>query len=1350
MVTASDFLTGGEEMAARISAFDWSKTPIGSAENWSPALRMMVRVLIANRFPMLLWWGPDYTSIYNDAYIPILGQKHPWALGRPVRECWSEIWDVLKPLIDAPFRGGPATWSEDIELQINRSDFTEETHFTIAYSPVPDETAPNSIGGVLATVHEISGQIIFERRGAMLRDLSTRPAEPKSAEDACTIAAATLAKHLKDVPFLLIYLLDADGRRAVLAGSAGIESAPVVAPPVIPLGDSARSPWPFKAGLVNTEMQVVENLASIFPVLPPGTWPDPPDSAAVIPIHSNIPSQIAGFVVAGLSCRIKFDEAYKTFLNLVTTQIGSAIANARAAEEERRRAEASAEIDRAKTTFFSNVSHEFRTPLTLMLGPLENILANGDALSPEVRDQVATSHRNSLRLLKLVNTLLDFSRIEAGKVKASYGPVDLGAITRDLASNFRSVIEVAGLELAVDCPSLPEPVFVDRDMWEKIVLNLLSNAFKFTFEGRISVSLEHRDGVALLTVGDTGIGIPEQELPRVFERFHRVKGARGRTYEGTGIGLALVQELVKLHGGSIQATSRSGEGSAFTVTLPLGSAHLPPDRLEADLDLASTKVRVEAFTDEAENWASNHRQANSRGGSHTPSAPRRPRILFADDNADMREHVTHILGAGYEVIAAVDGASALQAALDQRPDLLLCDVMMPGLDGFALLRELRRDPKLHGLPIILLSARAGAEARTEGISAGADDYLTKPFSASELTARVKTVLELHRSRQAALAQFETLLNQAPIGVFVLDSEFRIRQVNPNGRAFFGDIPNLVGRDFDEVAHLIWGPESADEIVRLSKHTLESGEPSSIAEHVAQRIDRGVTEYHHWRVDRIPLSDDRPGLVHYFRDIAGEIFAREEVARSGERFRAFVTATSDAVYRMSPDWNEMRQLRGRDFITDAESVSDSWLENYVPQADQPQVLEAIRNAVEHKNIFEMEHRVIHVDGSIGWTFSRAVPLFDDKGEIREWFGTARDITAQKRIQEQLREAAERFHFMGESMPQKIFTAKPNGEIDYYNAQCLEFTGLPFDEIRGWGWTQFVHPDDVEESVRLWRHSVETGEPFQFIHRFRGADGVYRWHLTRARAMRGEDGRILMWMGSNTDIHEQKHIEEDLRRANQDLEQFAYTASHDLQEPLRGLKIFSELLMTRYAPKLDGQALEFLECVRSSATRMESLVKDLLAYTQSTLLDECPEPADSAAALRVALDNLASAVSESQAKVQFDGLPSVKVHSRYLEQLFQNLVGNAIKYRRPGVPPRIRITAIKQDSHWLFCVSDNGIGIDAQYKDGIFGLFKRLHSDEYSGTGIGLAICQRIVDRYHGRIWVESNPGRGSSFYFTLPD
>jgi signal transduction histidine kinase len=310
------------------------------------------------------------------------------------------------------------------------------------------------------------------------------------------------------------------------------------------------------------EMHVVENLRQRFQsAVPPGSWSDPPNTAVVIPIPSSMASEPVGVLIAGVSARLKFDAYYRDFLELARTQVSTAIANARAYEEERRRAEALAELDRAKTAFFSNVSHEFRTPLTLMLGPIEDALAEGD-LPGRTRERLEVAHRNSRRLLKLVNALLDFSRIEAGRVEAAYEPVDLAAFTAELAGVFRSAVERAGLEFVVDCQPAGEPVYVDREMWEKIVFNLLSNALKFTFDGRIEVSLRRLDGDAPggsveLTVSDTGTGIPEDELPRLFERFYRVKGASGRTYEGSGIGLALVRELVKLHGGHVRVRSRA-------------------------------------------------------------------------------------------------------------------------------------------------------------------------------------------------------------------------------------------------------------------------------------------------------------------------------------------------------------------------------------------------------------------------------------------------------------------------------------------------------------------------------------------------------------------------------------------------------------------------------------------------------------------------------------------------------------------------------------------------------------------------------------------------------------------------
>src|SRR5215510_10753933 len=591
--TVKHWLSGGGEMGAMIRALDWSQTPIGPIASWSPSLRMMVRFLLANRFPLLLWWGPQYVSIYNDAYRPVLGTKHPWALGQPVSTCWSEIWHVLQPLIDTPFHGGPATWIEDFALEINRHGFVEETHFTVAYSPVPDETVAGGIGGVLATVHEISAKVVGERRVAVLKDLGARASEAKTAEEAYAIAAATLAQHPKDIPFALLYLLEADGQRARLVGVAGVPEGAPASPLVIDLSadTGTSSVWPLAAAVQTATMQVVADLAARCEPVPPGPWSDPPQSAVVVPIRSHSAHQFAGLLVAGISARLRFDALYHSFLELVATQIATAVAHARAYEEERCRAEALAELDRAKTVFFSNVSHEFRTPLTLMLGPLEQALSAGDgALHPQQRTELEVVHRNGLRLLKLVNTLLDFARIEAGRIEASYEPTDLAACTADLASVFRSAIERAGLRLVVDCPPLPEAVYVDRDMWEKIVLNLLSNAFKFTFAGEIAIRLSWGETHITLTVRDTGTGIPAHELPQIFERFHRIREARARTYEGAGIGLALVQELVRLHGGAITVASEVGVGTTFTVTIPTGSAHLPAERVGAARSLASTAM----------------------------------------------------------------------------------------------------------------------------------------------------------------------------------------------------------------------------------------------------------------------------------------------------------------------------------------------------------------------------------------------------------------------------------------------------------------------------------------------------------------------------------------------------------------------------------------------------------------------------------------------------------------------------------------------------------------------------------------------------------------------------------------
>lgn len=746
-------------------AFDWSSSPVGPAADWPASLKTAVSICIGSRYPIVLWWdNPAYTMFYNDGYIPILGvTKHPGWLGRSGKDCWKEIWSTVGPMLDSVFETGVATWSEDLLLVMDRNLPREETYFTFSYSPI--QGAGDKVDGIFCACYETTGRVVGERRLQTLRDLGRTVMEVRSTEEACEAAVKTLAENTYDIPFALVYLLDDDGKKARFVCASGTEANETGAPAEIELTDSDS--WPLGQVFETGATESVSDLPKRIGELTSGPWPEVCENALVLPIASSGYGKPTGFLVAGLSPRRLVDAEYLSFLDLIAGHLSTAISNARAYEEERKRAEALAEIDRAKTEFFSNVSHEFRTPLTLMLGPLEETLLQR-SLPPGVMERLEVAHRNSIRLLKLVNTLLDFSRIEAGRIEAVYEVVDLATLTNELASMFRSATDKAGLRLVVNCFPIERDVYVDREMWEKIVFNLMSNAFKFTLQGEIRVSLKELGDSIEFEVTDTGTGIPESELPHLFERFHRVKGAEGRSYEGSGIGLALVQELVKLHGGTVGVESQIGRGSTFTVSIPIGSAHLPADRLGGQRRLVSTSLYGEAYVDEVLKWLP---EADARSDSlhsidsvpaELPAAPAnqpRARILIVDDNADMREYLKRLLAPKYNVVAVADGEIALGLARLQEADLILSDVMMPNLDGFGLLRALRGDERTATIPVILLSARAGESARVQGLGAGADDYLVKPFSARELLARVESHLNLQRIRRESEAEILRLMDR---------------------------------------------------------------------------------------------------------------------------------------------------------------------------------------------------------------------------------------------------------------------------------------------------------------------------------------------------------------------------------------------------------------------------------------------------------------------------------------------------------------------------------------------------------------------------------------------------------------
>jgi len=709
-------------MSQRIAEHDWADTPLGPADQWPQSLRTAVRIVLGSRFAMWMAWGPELTFFYNDKYAAdTLAIKHPWALGRRADEVWAEIWEDIGPRIETVISTGTATWDEGLLLFLERSGYREETYHTFSYSPLWDEDG--NTAGMLCVVAEETERVIGERRLATLRELAADAGAATTERDLFAAVDASLSTNRFDLPFAFAYTIGEDGR---------------------PEGASADAPGWADAELLASAPAVVE-LAGRSGI-PPGGWDDPPRQALVLELIDPARPGPAGLLIAGLNPYRGFDGAYRGFLGLVAGQIASSLGSVRARQADRERAEALAELDRAKTDFFSNVSHEFRTPLSLILGPAEDALA--EAEDDEQVERLNVVFRNALRLQKLVNNLLEFSRIEAGSAEPMREPTDVAAFTADLASMFRAATDRAGIALVVERPDGPVIARVDREMWERIVLNLVSNAFKFTFEGEIRVTLRRDGADAVLVVADTGSGIAADDLASLFERFKRVRGVRSRTHEGSGIGLALVEELARLHGGSVEAESEPGKGSAFTVRVPLEDA--------APAGAATPTSGAAAYLEEALRWLPDAEASVGELAAVGAGLPAgdddltaRSRILIADDNADLRDYLERLLARHWDVEAVRDGRAALAAVRERRPDLILSDAMMPELDGFGLLAELRADPGTSQLPVILLSARAGEEAAVEGLAAGADDYLLKPFSSRELIARVRANLDLAELRQAA-------------------------------------------------------------------------------------------------------------------------------------------------------------------------------------------------------------------------------------------------------------------------------------------------------------------------------------------------------------------------------------------------------------------------------------------------------------------------------------------------------------------------------------------------------------------------------------------------------------------------
>ena len=846
------------ELRSLVERFAWASTPVGASADWPQSLRTALGIWMSSRFPMIIFWGPELIQFYNDAYVPILGPRHPAALGQRAEDCWPDIWSSVGPMLHGVLETGEATWSENALLPLERDGRPAECYFTFSYSPIFEA---GRVAGIFTAVTETTEIVLRER-------------------------------HVRE------------------------------------------------------------------------------------------------------------------------------------------RAEALAELDTAKTRFFNNVSHEFRTPLTLMLGPLETLAGEVERGQLPLVD---IARRNALRLLKLVNTLLDFSRIESGRHEASFVATDLSAATSELASMFRSSLERAGLTLTI-ATELDRPVFVDRAMWEKIVLNLLSNALKFTLHGTIRVELVARNGLAELAVSDTGVGIAAEELPRIFDRFQQVRQSQSRTHEGSGIGLALVKELVQIHKGSIDVESEVGRGTTFRVRLPFGSDHLDPAQIVHDASNGHVRS-IDQFVAELDaTIGPPGLEAPSPRGSVNPA--RRARILLADDNRDLRDYIAQTLSSAHDVVTVENGTAALAAARAGSFDLILSDVMMPEMDGFELLAAIRSDERLAAVPFIFVSARAGEESAIEGLRHGADDYLVKPFTNDQLLARVNAALRSARRHEAHYAElssrrwferqgdsatndvaFRAFANQLPIPIWQQDAFGAISFTNTAWH-------KLLRLPRDPVSHTaeawqrIVHPDDFGKMIELMTTAI----PSRAAYKVAYRLrasDADGDSYRWYDANAIPQFDERGEFMGWIGSIIDvhDAYLREEAERTlrhaaAERerdLRALSEGLPTIVWTAGPDGRGLyfnQRLREYTGLSPEEAFGGGWLQVVHPD-DVPATVARWQQALATGEPYEATYRLRLRDGSYRWFHAQGVCVRDSAGAIERWIGTCSDVDADQRRYDRERRASEAF-------------------------------------------------------------------------------------------------------------------------------------------------------------------------------------------------------------------------------------------------------------------------------------------------------------------------------------------------------
>jgi len=1004
------------------------------------------------------------------------------------------------------------------------------------------------------------------------------------------------------------------------------------------------------------------------------------------------------------------------------------------------------ELDELKTQFFANVSHELRTPLTLIMSPLARRLAAAD-LPETYRREDEMMLRNAHVLYRQVSDLLDAAKLESGHMRIDYAYIDIGELTRVIASQFDHLAPEKDIDYCVDAPAFLE-VEADSEKLQRILINLLSNAFKFVPEGgRIEIRLRKQGDQAVIEVQDNGPGVPFNMQAAVFERFRQVEGGSQRRFGGTGLGLAIVRDFAELHGGAAGLVEAPGGGALFIVRFPV---HAPAGAVIQNRASQFAPVMNYHIADEPRPTAPD--VALSAGENA-------PLVLVVEDNADMNTFIANTLRPYYRVACAYNGREGLEQALARHPDLILCDVMMPQLSGDQLVAELRRQPGMIDVPVVMLTAKADDELRVRLLKDGVQDYLSKPFLVEELLARVGGLINERSRTQTELRHFEQIVATSGDMLAFVDSEQRLLVTNPAYAELFGAVP--ADMRYRQIADI----EGSDMSILIAQHlklALAGESQRVIVEPTFADGKRRVLD----AVYR-PLwqNGEVQGVVISLRDIT-------ELKKAEEALRASA-ATLKVAQRLAGIGNWEWDIQ-----TDTHTWSEEIYRIYgrdtaLPPAVYPEVRQyftpeswtilaaAVEKGLTEGMLYECDAEVVRPDGAHRWIVARGESTRDAAGKVVELHGTVQDITVRRQAEEALRQGAALYRHTLDNMLEGCQIIGFDWRYHYGNAAADRQNSQPIETLIGRTMMEAYPGLETTEIFatlcRCMEKRIEQHSETEFIF----PNGSRRWF--DVNVIPAPEGIAIF----SVDITERKQAEESIRQLNDDLERrvvertaaliaanseldsFAYAVSHDLRAPLRAMSGFSQALIEDYGSQLPGEARVYLDQIDLASRKMNELIDGLLTLSRSVRGELRHDNVDLSALSERLLAELLRNNPGREMDAEVEAGLRVYGDARMLEAVMRNLLGNAWKYTAYAAAPTIRVYAEERQGVRCFCVADNGAGFDMRHSDRLFQPFQRLHrQEEFPGIGIGLATVQRIVHRHNGVMDARGEPGKGAVFCFTL--